>query len=66
MSLVVERLIFCDRCGLNNWGDDCLQSTHRIRMGRRKEGWKVGPPKDYCPDCLKTMTPTAQDKEKGK
>ena len=63
LSLIVLRFIQCDVCGTNNGGDDRTESTHRIRMGRKSMGWKVGPPKDYCPECFKK--PKALDAAQG-
>ena len=51
MSLRVEHLIYCDMCGENENGRDRTESTYKIRKGRKSLGWKVGPPKDYCPEC---------------
>jgi len=63
MSLVVHRFIYCDDCGENNGGDDREKSANQIRVGRKSEGWKVGPPKDYCPDCLKKKQVIPLNKE---
>ncbi len=55
MTLVIERLIFCD-------GIDCIDSNYNgddrnyftakeLRLSRKNGGWIQRGSKDYCPEC---------------
>lgn len=52
MSVVIERLIFCDECSYNKSGDDRNYLTIKeMRTTRKAEGWVQRGSKDYCSDC---------------
>ena len=51
MSVVIETLVFCDRCGENSCGDDREQTAKAIRKSRKSAGWIQRGSKDYCGEC---------------
>jgi hypothetical protein len=51
VSVTIETLVACDKCGENNGCDDRCNSAKQIRARRKEDGWKKIGRYDFCPEC---------------
>ena len=57
MTFSRETTVWCDSCG--TWEQEADSSVRRVRRSLRKRGWRHTRTEDFCPSCVKKLTPAS-------